>query len=212
MHTRPVQQHPRHRLSVALPVVAANGDVQMMRTEDVSLGGVFIRTRAPQRPGSVVQIHLPVEGATRGLPVMARVVHVIDERAGMAKARTPGMGVQFDGLAPAAEAALRALLETLIDEKRRRHVRPERSTPPIVRNVLAAARGMLDRIARGDLYGAIGLAPGAHPDEASERATAILRVFTRLHADASPAEREELDAAARAVRAVEADLLALARR
>jgi hypothetical protein len=212
MQTRPVQQHPRHRVSVQLPVVAANGDVQMLRTEDVSLGGIFIRTRSPHHPGSIVQIHLPREGAARGVPIMGRVVHVIDERAAMTKARAPGMGVQFDGLAPDAEAALRALVETLMEEKRRRHVRHQRVSPPGVRNVLAAARGMVARIERGDLYGAIGLAPGVDADDVTERTNAILRIFARLHADASDREREELNAAAQAVRDVEADLLVVARR
>lgn len=212
MNPRPVQQHPRHRVSVPIGVVAPDGDVQVLRTDDVSLGGVFLRTRRPSPPGSMVRLRLPVPGATRGLAVLARVVHVIDERSAIQKARPPGMGVMFDGLAPDVEAALRALVDTLLAEKKRRHVRPDRPTPPVLRNVLAAARGMRARIERGDLYGAIGLATKANADEIAERTTAILRIFARLHAEATDAQRVELDEAARAVRDLEADLLVVARR
>jgi Tfp pilus assembly protein PilZ len=209
---RPVQQHPRHRLSVSVGLVAASGDVQLLRTDDLSLGGVYIRTRKPAPPGSLVRLRLPVAGSPHGLPLLGRVVHVIDERSAITKARPPGMGVQFDGLAPDAEAALRGLVDTLLAEKKRRHARADRPTPPVLRNVLAAARGMHDRIQRGDLYGAIGLATSATADDVAERTDAILRIFTRLHADANDAQRVELDEAAQAVRALEADLLALTRR
>ena len=65
-------------------------------TRDINEGGLFIETEKPHEPGTEVamQFHLP--GTDEVLQTLGRVVRVSRGAPGM----TPGMGIEFDELAP----------------------------------------------------------------------------------------------------------------
>jgi hypothetical protein len=111
-----VQKHPRFRVTADVELISASGDVRPLPLEDISLGGVFIRTTAPEAPGSFVRLRLPSGGVAA--TVVGRVVHVIDGPASVAKARAPGMGVQFDGLSPDTHGVVRAFVDALVERER----------------------------------------------------------------------------------------------
>jgi hypothetical protein len=111
-----VQKHPRHRVDVEVTVVGARGELRALPLEDVSLGGAFVRTTTPDPPGSFVRLKLPVDDAP--LTLMGRVVHVIDGPTSVAKARAPGMGIQFDGLSPESERLVHQFIDALVERAR----------------------------------------------------------------------------------------------
>ena len=115
----PVQKHPRYRVSVPVSVITHSGDLEELPLEDVSLGGVFIKTSRPWPRGSFVRLRFPVDDNAPPLGLMGRVVHVIDEETSAQKSRAPGMGVQFDGLSPDTEAMLRRFVGKLVEAERR---------------------------------------------------------------------------------------------
>jgi hypothetical protein len=198
------QQYTRYRVSLPVDVVAPDGSVHELNLDDISLGGVFVRTRRPASPGSFVRLRLPLGG--RSVPVVGRVVHALDDDAAHAKGRPAGMGIQFDGLAPDAEDGVRRFIDALADAERRSHD-VERVRAPLA-DVLAAADHLADRIAHLDGFAAVGLSPGARPDEIVATTSRLLRLFTGAYAHARPSERRRIERAARALRALEERLLA----
>jgi hypothetical protein len=178
------QQHPRFAATIPVGIVTDQGDVVVHDLVDISMGGVFVRTPTPAAPGSCVRLRLLVGEVAAIVPVMGRVVHVIDQQTGKETARAPGMGVMFDGLAPEAEGRLRRFVDGL------------------------EVRRALKAIEERDGFGALGLAPTATASEVIERATHLLRAFTAQHADASARQRARLQEGMAAVRRLEDALLA----
>jgi hypothetical protein len=173
-----IQRHPRFRTSVPIGLVTPSGDVEEFTLEDISLGGLFVRTLLPAPAGSFVRMRLPLQDGE--LSLMGRVVHVIDDRSAQAKARARGMGVQFDGLAPDTERRLAAFVGGLVNEQRRRrddesaprfidddrvHVPADRATlarlwtAGMERGLLTVLKGAAGQRARGGLRVAVGIGP-----------------------------------------------------
>src|SRR5688572_13568315 len=86
-----IQKHPRFRVTLPVDIVRESGEVEQRAIEDISLGGLFIRTPAPVPPGSFVRMHLALAQTAPAVPLMGRVVHVIDDAASVQKRREPGM-------------------------------------------------------------------------------------------------------------------------
>jgi hypothetical protein len=153
-----VQKHPRYRVSVPVAVTTQAGATEQLRIEDISLGGVFIRTTLPSPPGSFVAVRLPLGDPEHPFALMGRVVHVIDGAASVEKARAPGMGVQFDGLSPQHERLLRSFVDGLVDEERRLRERRDGARFIDLAHVeLTTDREQLRRLwteglARGEIY------------------------------------------------------------
>ncbi len=106
-------KHPRYRVRADVDVVEADAALRRLPLENISLGGMFIKTLAASTPGSSLRVRLfdPASDATLG--VTARVVHVIDEPASLIKRHPAGMGVQYLDVAPHTAALLRAFVERL---------------------------------------------------------------------------------------------------
>lgn len=174
-----IQKHPRFRTSVPIGLVTPSGDVEEFTLEDISLGGLFVRTLVPAPAGSFVRLRLPLgDGA---LSLMGRVVHVIaDDTAARSKTRARGMGVQFDGLAPDTERRLAQFVGGLVNEQRRRRdvdgkprfIDENRVHVPADRATLARLwtagleRGLLTALtahARGNVRGGMQVAVGIGP-------------------------------------------------
>lgn len=127
-----IQKFPRYRLDAPVDVVTAAvrqvveefsrlepaAEVEELPLENISLGGVFIKTSRPQPAGSHIRLRLHTAYTSLGLT--GRVVHVIDEGWARRKSHPAGMGLQFEGLSPHTQAQLEGLVEGLVDGARRR--------------------------------------------------------------------------------------------
>jgi tetratricopeptide (TPR) repeat protein len=121
-----IQKYPRYRLNAPIDLFTALSEHRGLPLENISLGGVFIRTTEPPPPGARVKLLLqPDLGDATASPLrlIGRVVHVIDERMGQIKAHPPGIGVQFEGVTGEIEAQLQRLVDALAERARRERVR-----------------------------------------------------------------------------------------
>lgn len=80
--------------------------------EDVSLGGLFVATQHPPRPGTVVRLHLYTGGDEAHLtPLTARAI----VRWRRAWGRQRGMGIQFLDFEGLGERRLESWMDSLLE-------------------------------------------------------------------------------------------------
>jgi len=86
------------------------GELVEAYTEDLSRGGLYVRTDEPLPIGAVVQLHVALPDSGPAFDVFARVAHVIGAE-GRAGGRVPGMGLEFldIGAIPLADEIVRYL-------------------------------------------------------------------------------------------------------
>ncbi len=202
------QKHPRYKVSVAVDVVDPDGALQELRLDDVSVGGVYIATTAPQPPGSLVRMLLPVDDDAGPVQVSGHVVHVLDAAASAAKSRTPGMGIRFDDVLPDTMRAVRRFVEGLAAQLQLGALREAAAVAASLAVVLAHARLMIEHGGRDDEFAALGMHDDATFDDALEKAHELAREFADAYPDASPPQRARLEQAGSALAAIEASLWA----
>lgn len=96
------------RRTFLVEVRVDDGDgVYVYKARNLSLGGIFIDSPVPARPGTKLRVIFRLPG---GRVDLSGVVRWNTDQAG-GKVRYPGMGVEFDELEPAARELLEAWLE-----------------------------------------------------------------------------------------------------
>jgi uncharacterized protein (TIGR02266 family) len=78
-------------------------------TRDVNEGGLFIETEKPRPAGTEVSLHFNLPGSDRTVTTTGLVVRVSDGSDGS----TPGMGIEFEDLPPAARAHINEVIRAL---------------------------------------------------------------------------------------------------
>jgi uncharacterized protein (TIGR02266 family) len=103
--------------------------------ENLSAGGLFLRTDQFFPKGSRVEVDLVRPGARRPLRVAGRVVGTISPEEAVAQRFIPGLGVEFSELAEDEAKSLETLLESLgvrpEEAKVTRNSQPPRSPTPL---------------------------------------------------------------------------------
>ncbi|MFO8056186.1 MAG: TIGR02266 family protein [bacterium] len=99
-------------------------------TKNISKGGLFIKTRNPLKPQTVIEINLKLPEREDPLNLVGEVVHVIDPETADAQGWDPGIGVQFVDFEEGAHQELEEYVASLYKEEpdtrtedRRRHSR-----------------------------------------------------------------------------------------
>jgi len=83
------------------------------QVENISAGGVFVKTPTPVQLGLPVMVDLVKPGLKRSLRLSGRVVSVISAVDAPRLGRAAGMAVQFDPLPPDTEQRMHQLLRDL---------------------------------------------------------------------------------------------------
>lgn len=84
------------RLPVRLALdLRTEADVQKALTENLSSGGVFVKTAHPPERGSRVDLTLTLPGEDARLTVAAEVRHVVDAAGAEQHGQSPGVGLEF---------------------------------------------------------------------------------------------------------------------
>jgi Tfp pilus assembly protein PilZ len=110
-HRRRSLAQRRRRVPVALGVrCVANGEVREAKTENLNIGGIFIRDHAPPDVGTLVSLSLQGVAPGRQIDVDGKVVWR------RARGATPGFGVRF--LVRSSSTA--DALDLLVDEVKER--------------------------------------------------------------------------------------------
>ena len=119
--------------------------------ENISVGGLFIRTSSPMPIGMAVRVDLTKPGFATCLQVSGRVVSVVTE-AEADRFDTPrGVGIEFDVMPPDTEKQLHALLRELglTDIAEPTELEPNQlyaTTNPDAAQVTMNVRGLLDML------------------------------------------------------------------
>ena len=82
-------------------------------TANMAIGGMFIKTEAPLELGTRFRLRFQVPGRTEPIDTLAVVRWCIEPSS--AGPLHPGMGIRFDDLSPADEAAVQGMLEAYED-------------------------------------------------------------------------------------------------
>jgi uncharacterized protein (TIGR02266 family) len=86
-------------------------------SDNISRGGIFIRTLHFLPINTVLRLHLLLPGEAEEIPVIARVAHVIGTDQAGELDRAPGMGLEFLDLAPEGKAALHDTFLECVDRQ-----------------------------------------------------------------------------------------------
>jgi Tfp pilus assembly protein PilZ len=143
-------KHRRHR-RVGAKGVTAHIDADDCNIENISIGGLFIRTTSPMPIGMPVHVDLTKPGFPSSLQVSGRVVSVVTAAESERLDSPPGVGIEFDPLPLATEKQLHALLGELglADLAEPTELEPNQlyaTTNPDTAQVASNVRGLLDML------------------------------------------------------------------
>lgn len=82
--------------------------------ENISLGGVFLRTDKPLPLGEPLSLEMARPGHGSLVRLQGRVVSTLRQERALAADRPPGMGVSFTGLDEVTRESLKALLRSFV--------------------------------------------------------------------------------------------------
>ena len=147
--------HRRHRRVDAkgVEIHVDYEDLDDCNIENISAGGLFIRTPTPMPLGSAVRIDLTKPGFKSSLQVSGKVVSVVTEAESERQAIPPGVGIAFDPMTHETQQRLHALLVELglTDLAQPTEIEPNllyATTSPDTSQVAAASnvRGLMDML------------------------------------------------------------------
>jgi Tfp pilus assembly protein PilZ len=149
-------KHRRHRRVGAKGVTAhidqeGPGSDDDCNIENISVGGLFIRTTSPMPIGMQVHVDLTKPGFSSSLQVSGRVVSVVSEADSERLDSPPGVGIEFDPMPIEREKQLHTLLRELglTDLAEPTELEPNSlyaTTNPDTSQVASNVRGLLEML------------------------------------------------------------------
>jgi molecular chaperone DnaK len=110
------RRHPRAKLSILVQYrFDTLHDFLGEYAEDISLGGMFIRTDEPRPVGSMIYLQFALKDGSRLIEGLGRVVHVTPPGSSDSE-RPAGMGIEFVNFDPESEAFLQDLVAGLLED------------------------------------------------------------------------------------------------
>ncbi len=156
-----MRHHPRFERSCDVYLrVPGRADLQNALLQDISNGGMFVEIAVP--PAYDLVVHVTIETQAGPLELPAKVVHVLDPSTAEAYGRSPGVGLEFEGLTATQRAKLETFVDALaagFDGEAPARLVPDPNAPVAIR----VATRVLDHCERDDLYGALGVEPTVPP-------------------------------------------------
>lgn len=102
------------RYDVVVPIRFRDADDFLVQySENISSGGVFVRTQFPPEEGTELRLSLEVPGTKTALPVTGVVAYVVTAETAQREGRSPGCGVRFHEMDPATVRVLETFVERL---------------------------------------------------------------------------------------------------
>jgi hypothetical protein len=117
--------------------------------ENISAGGLFLRTNAPMPLGMPVRVELTQPSLREPLIVSGRVVSVVTEAEGRAHDTPPGVGIELEPLSGDLQKRYYALLRKLGLEDLAQPFEPDDlhgSASPDTQQVASNVRGLLEML------------------------------------------------------------------
>jgi len=87
------------RVAVELKVDCKyEGNFLFENATNISENGIFIETKEPKQPGTMVNLQFELPESQKKIEVLGKVIWVNPYRAGSGKDYNPGMGIRFEDL------------------------------------------------------------------------------------------------------------------
>jgi Tfp pilus assembly protein PilZ len=103
------RRHPRYSVRL-MAAISAEGAIQPAAVHDVSQGGAFVTTTAPQPIGTQLKIRMSMSGEqSEEESIDGRVVRVVEVQGDQMPDHITGMGIEFR-LTPEQREKLRTVL------------------------------------------------------------------------------------------------------
>jgi PilZ domain len=143
-------KHRRHRRVAAQGVAAhANELPGDCNIENISAGGLFLRTSALMPLGMPVRVELTKPSLRAPIVLTGRVVSSVSEAEGQKQDIPPGVGIELDPLTGDTQKRFYALLRDLGLKDLAQPIEPEDlhgSASPDTQQVASNVRGLLDML------------------------------------------------------------------
>jgi Tfp pilus assembly protein PilZ len=142
------RRHARiHARGVASHLQTRDASIPGLPVENISMGGLFVRTSAALAEGTPVMLQVVRPGLKRAIHVTGRVVSTVSPEEARARGLVAGMGIGFDPVEGDAAERLHALLDDLGLRAPAAPAPPTLTITPVVDETfleLAEARGRLE--------------------------------------------------------------------
>jgi type IV pilus assembly protein PilZ len=109
------RQSPRIKARLKVRFKNANAFISEY-TQNISKGGLFVRTRKPCASGSIVEVVLVIPDTEQEVSAMGDVIHVVDAEAAT-EARPAGMGLELKEISPEAKALIEGYISDRLKEE-----------------------------------------------------------------------------------------------
>lgn len=191
-----VRSHPRFVTEKKIGVrIAERSALKTMWTENISKGGLFVRTDTPPPRGTILEVLISTPDGE--LALNAEVVHVVDKQSSEAAGQPPGVGLAFVAVKPEQKRAIHQYVDGLADR-----LGPEEApataaatATPTIEPILQRARELITRAEDNDLYAALAVDASTATPEIHLRAQALKQQFTEAMNAATPPQLARLQAA-----------------
>jgi Tfp pilus assembly protein PilZ len=98
---------------LASHVQAKDASAAGLPVENISMGGLFVRSASPLDPGTPVMLQVVRPGLKRAIQATGRVVSVVTPQEARERQVVAGMGISLDCVDREAQSRLRALVDDL---------------------------------------------------------------------------------------------------
>lgn len=100
-------------------------------TQNISKGGLFIKTTESFSSGDLLDIYLEISGSFKAIKLQGKVVHFVSSEAAKKSGSAQGIGVQFIDLSKGQIDHLRKVIEDIINKKQGSHQDDRRQSPRV---------------------------------------------------------------------------------
>lgn len=186
--------HPRFvaEKKVGLRVDARN-DLKTLWMENISKGGLFVRTNTPLPRGSVVDVEISTPDGD--LTLRAEVVHVASPA--QAPGGNAGVGLAFTNLGAEQKDAIHRYVDGLADRLATGQATGDITTIPAqsILETLARAKALIVHAENNDLYKALAVDAAAQTKDVMMKIEALRQQFSGAMSSATPPQLARLNAA-----------------
>jgi uncharacterized protein (TIGR02266 family) len=196
----PLRTHPRFVAEKKVGVrIDERSELKTLWTENISKGGLFVRTEAPPPRGTVLEVVVTTPGGE--LALKGEVVHVLDSATAAQVGHPAGVGLAFVDLRPDQKKAISdyvdGLNDKLEDTAHPGSVKLEDRT--MLDNTMARARDLIAHAEKNDLYRALALDPQTSANDIAARVQSLKTQFANATTIASPPQIARINAALKLV-------------
>jgi uncharacterized protein (TIGR02266 family) len=181
--------HPRFlaEKKVALKV-GERSDLRPVWTENISKGGLFVKTETPPQRGTIVEV--VITSPEGEITLRAEVVHVVDVALARQINQSAGVGLQFVSLSQEQRSAISRYVDGIAEKLEMVGPAAKTETDAVARasveRTLARAKTFIQLVESNQLYKALEVASMATQQEINNKINDLRKLFANAEPQATP--------------------------